>query len=115
VSRPAVVVDCSNWDRQPAAWLEVVVSFDDTATPAKVFAQTLRLINALHGQYRRHGLALEYDTERSRTEGDRVILALRLNAAASDELRAQAVAITRAELARMTGARLERVEWSAAA
>jgi hypothetical protein len=138
---PPVDVDCSGWQRaagprsrgklvgvathqppatvgfvrEPAAWLEVVVSFDDSVTPATVFGQTFRFIHALHEQYRRQGLALEYDTARSRTEGEQVVVALRLNAPISDEQRGRAVAITRSELAKLTGAKLERVDWPAAA
>jgi hypothetical protein len=112
---PPVTVDCSGWKQEPAEWLELVVSFDGTATPATVFGQTVRLIDSLRTVHRQHGLALEYDADRSRTDGERVVVALRLSAGASAEQRERVIAATRAELAKLTGARLERLEWSAAA
>lgn len=113
-SVPTITIDCSAWDA-PAGWLEVVVSFDNTTSPAKVFDQTLRLIDALHGQYSRQGISLEYDVQRSRTEGEWVVVALGISASISDESRERAVAITRAELAKMTGAKVKSLDWTAAA
>ena len=112
---PTIAIDCSEWDAEPASWLEVVVSFNNTTSPAKVFDQTLRLIDALHEQYRRQGISLEYDVQRSRTEGECVVVALGMSASMSEESRERAVAITRAELAKVVGAKLERTDWMAAA
>lgn len=114
-SVPTITIDCSAWDAEPASWLEVVVSFDGTTSPAMLVDQTLRLIEALHDQYRSQGIALEYDTHRSRTDGEHVVVALGVNAPMSVELRERAVAITRAELAKVVGAKLERTDWTAAA
>jgi hypothetical protein len=109
VTRPAIEVDCSDWGKEPPAWLEVVISMDRSVSPIKVFEQTVRVIHSLHDEYRRQGLTLQYDTGRSRTEGDQVIVALRLASPPSDELRDRAIAITRAEMAKVSGAKLERV------
>lgn len=97
---PAIEVDCSNWSAS-VGWLEVVVSFDDKAAPAKVFERTLLLIRALHEEYRREGIALSYDVARSRAEGERVIVALRMGSALSEELRNRAVVIAERELAKV--------------
>lgn len=114
ITGPAIEVDCSEWGKS-AGWLEVVVSFDDTAAPASVFDNTLRLIHTLHEQYRREGIALRYDAARSRTEGERVIVALRMGSAMTEERRLRAVAIARQELARVPGTRVAEVIWPQAA
>ena len=72
---PAVVIDCSGWDTEPVAWLELVVDFDVNTPPAKVVVHTHRLIHAVASAVPE--LGLQYDLDRSRTEGESIIVALK--------------------------------------
>ncbi|MBY0232035.1 MAG: hypothetical protein K2W96_22350 [Gemmataceae bacterium] len=82
VALPPVLADCSHWTEELAAWLELVVSFDEGTTPADAMESTNRLIGAVHAEAPRLGLA--YDFRHSRKEGDEVV-ALRPTGAATEE------------------------------
>jgi hypothetical protein len=96
---PPTDVDCSSWERSagprsrgklvgvaehlppvsgefvPApAWLELVVSFDISTPPAKVFEHTKQLVEAAARAVPELGLT--YDFTRSRTENGDVVIAL---------------------------------------
>jgi hypothetical protein len=99
-SIPPVVVDCSHWERAagprsqgkfvgvaeklppvegifvpaPPAWLELVVSFDQSTPPARAIEHTNRLIVA--AARAAPELGLFYDAGRSRVEQDNVVIAL---------------------------------------
>ena len=60
---------------RPAAWLELVVSFDAGTPVADVMRHTLALVKAVADAV--PDLGLTYDFERTRAEGESVILALR--------------------------------------
>jgi hypothetical protein len=73
-TREAVAVDCSHWEREPAAWLELVVSFEGNTPPAQVWEHTKRLIVEVSRAAPELGLA--YDVNHSRTENEDVVIAL---------------------------------------
>lgn len=79
----------------PPAWLELVVSFEATTPPVKVFEHTRQLVTAATGAVPE--LRLAYDLTRSRAENDDVVIALtpRDPAGAAERLAAATEAIRR--------------------
>ncbi len=88
---PAVEVNCSTWRAEPAVWLELIVSFEETTSPAKVIECANRMIQIAHELD--PGLSLTYDFTRTRPvdNGD-VVIVLTPTLQSSADQRIQAVA-----------------------
>ena len=93
-TREPIIVDCSTWNRDSAVWLELVVSFDADTKPLEVVKHTDALVAAASAAV--PDLGLTYDSDRTRAEGDSVVLSLKpRDAAGAAERLAEAADVIR--------------------